>query len=204
MLQRRLLLADHLRGLRLSPAILKRRIEDSRRRVERDGDRLPTVFHSLVQGARGGLDRHASRVSPVALARRLDAHGQTLRILEHRTDAIVDVNIERREARLHRAGLRLRLEPIEEKLRARRRRLDQAERLLKSVSYQSILDRGFALVTNESGTLVRRAADVTRNAPLTLEFSDGKIGVLSTDREPPRAKAKPTGKTGNGNQGSLF
>lgn len=191
-----------LRGLRLSPAVLKRRIEDARRRVERDGDRLPVVFRSLVQGARGRLDRHASRVSPLALSRRLDTHGQTLRVLERRIDAIMDVNIERRDARLHRAALRLRLEPIEEKLRARRRRLDQAERLLKSVSYQSILDRGFALVTDEAGTLVRRAADIARNAALLLEFADGKVDVIATKGEAPKSKPAPN-KSG-GTQGSLF
>ena len=193
-----------LRGLRLSPAILKRRIEDSRRRVERDGDRLPVVFRSWVQGARVRLDRHASRVSPIALSRRLDAHAQALHVLERRTDAIMNVNIERLDARLHRAALRLRLEPIEEKLRARRRRLDQAGRLLKSVSYQSILDRGFALVTNETGSLVRRAADVARNAPLTLEFADGKVTAIATEGEAPKVKARPAGKERKSEQGSLF
>jgi len=148
------------------------------------------------------IDRHASRVSPLALSRRLDTHGQTLRVLERRIDAIMDVNIERRDARLHRAALRLRLEPIEEKLRARRRRLDQAERLLKSVSYQSILDRGFALVTDEAGTLVRRAADIARNAALLLEFADGKVDVIATRGEAPKSKHAPN-KSG-GTQGSLF
>src|SRR5690606_39098624 len=41
-----------LRGLRRSRAVLQRRMRDARRRVERDGDRLPVVFRSLVRGAR--------------------------------------------------------------------------------------------------------------------------------------------------------
>jgi exodeoxyribonuclease VII large subunit len=172
----------HLRGLRLSPAVLQRRVAEARRRLDRDG----------------------ARVSPAALSRRLDLHRQSLRVLERRGDASLDRSAERREARLHRAELRLRIEPIEEKLRARRRRLEQAERLLRSVSYQSILDRGFALVTDATGEIVRRAETVARGDALTIEFTDGKVAAIAAGGEAPKPKTRPAAKPEKGGQGSLF
>lgn len=172
----------HLRGLRLSPSVLQRRVAEARRRLDRDG----------------------ARVSPAALSRRLDVHRQSLRALERRGDASLDRSAERRVARLHRAELRLRIEPIEEKLRARRRRLEQAERLLQSVSYQSILDRGFALVTDATGEIVRRAETVARGDALTIEFTDGKVAAIAAGGEAPKPKARPAAKPEKGGQGSLF
>ncbi|TYR32033.1 exodeoxyribonuclease VII large subunit [Mesorhizobium microcysteis] len=172
----------HLRGLRLSPSVLQRRVAEARRRLDRDG----------------------ARVSPAALSRRLDAHRQSLRVLERHGDASLDRSAERRVARLHRAELRLRIEPIEEKLRARRRRLEQADRLLRSVSYQSILDRGFALVTDATGEIVRRAETVARGDALTIEFTDGKVAAIAAGGDAPKPKARPAAKPEKGGQGSLF
>lgn len=172
-----------LQGLRLSPAILDRRVREARRRFERD----------------------AARVSPEALSRRIAQHAQSLSLLTRRGDACLERRLERSAERLHRASLRLRIEPIEVQLRERRRRLEQAERLLRSVSYQSILDRGFALVTTPSGELVRRAANVSRGDELALEFCDGKVAVIASGGgQPPKPKVKSAAKAPGGEQGSLF
>lgn len=176
-----------LSALRLSPAILDRRVKDARRRFDRD----------------------AARITPATLSRKLAQHRQSLSLLSNRGDASFDRRIERTGERLHRALLRLRIEPIEQQLRERRRRLSQAERLLRSVSYQSILDRGFALVTDTSGDIVRRAANVTSGQTLSLEFADGKVAVTADGGEAPKPRPKPapklTAKSGSGGaQGSLF
>ncbi len=71
------------------------------------------------------------------------------------------------------------------------------------MSYQSILERGFALVSTASGKLVRRAAEVPRGEALSLEFADGKVGAISTGGDAPRAP-RATPKTPTGGQGSLF
>ncbi|MEO3386432.1 exodeoxyribonuclease VII large subunit [Mesorhizobium sp. CAU 1741] len=193
----------HFRGVRLSPTVLERRIAEVRRRVVRDGERLPALFRNLVGTARSRFSRDAGRVTPAALTRRLDGHGQALRALERRSDACMERSLERREAALHRAQLRLRIEPIEENLRDRRRRLDQAERLLRSVSYQSILERGFALVTNDAGGLIRRAGEVSRGEALTIEFADGNVAAISAGGDGARS-GKTSAKPPAGGQGSLF
>lgn len=171
-----------LRGLRLSPAMLERRVSEARRRFARD----------------------AARISPEALSRRVLQHEQALATLLRQGDACLDRRLERTQERLHRAVIRLRIEPIETQLRERQRRLEQATRLLRSVSYQSILDRGFALVTTTDGDIIRRAHNVARGQELSLEFSDGKLPVIASGGQAPKPKAKPTTKPQSGGQGSLF
>lgn len=171
-----------LRGLRLSPALLERRVRDARRRFDRD----------------------AARVSPEALSRRLDLHRQSLQALMRHGDSGFGRRLERLEQKFQRARLRLRIEPIAERLRNRRSRLDQAERLLKSVSYQSILERGFALVTDPAGEIVRRAARVSGGDELMVRFVDGQVRTVVAGGEPPKPRARPAAKAAPSDQGSLF
>jgi exodeoxyribonuclease VII large subunit len=96
---------------------------------------------------------------------------------------------------------------------ARRRDLDGKGALLKSLGYQSVLSRGFALVRDEAGLMVRQARSVAPGATLSVEFSDARIGVTA-DANPPTEKTDaaqsggartPRQKTGGrGGQGSLF
>jgi exodeoxyribonuclease VII large subunit len=189
-------------GLRLSPAVLERRMAEARRRLNRDGERLPGLFLNFVSGARMRFSRDAARITPAALSRRLEIHGQALRTLQRHNDGALANLLERNRARLRGAGARLRLEPIESRLRERRQRLDQTARLLDSVSYQSILHRGFALVTDDAGNIVKRAAAVSNNDLLTVEFADGKINAIATTGTPRKARTPVPAK--GGSQGSLF
>jgi exodeoxyribonuclease VII large subunit len=97
-----------------------------------------------------------------------------------------------------------------------RRVLEGRADLLKSLGYQSVLSRGFALVRNEAGQMVRQATSVAADDLINIEFSDGQVGatVNGPDRNIlksgiPKSEQRP-GKTprqktsGRGGQGSLF
>jgi exodeoxyribonuclease VII large subunit len=94
----------------------------------------------------------------------------------------------------------------------RRRDLDGKSALLKSLGYQSVLSRGFALVRDETGVTVRQARSVSPGAALSVQFSDGRIGVVAdgdpatgTGSEPAAGAKPPRQKTRTrGGQGSLF
>ncbi len=58
---------------------------------------------------------------------------------------------------------------------ARRRQLSSAEMLLNTLSYQSVLQRGFALVRDADGHPVRSAAATALGQRLELEFRDGRV-----------------------------
>ncbi len=93
-------------------------------------------------------------------------------------------------------------------LAERRKRLAQATRLVDSLSVKSVLDRGFALVEHEDGTLAKRAAEISDGMRLALRFADGTRSAVAGDGsaggEAPRQRPKSgTAKPPSG-QGDQF
>ena len=76
----------------------------------------------------------------------------------------------------------------------RRASLASLARILKSVSYQSVLERGFALVRDDKGALARRAGDVAAGTGGAVQFADGARAVVFGDAAPSRA-GTASGKT---------
>ena len=81
-------------------------------------------------------------------------------------------------------------------LRQKNSDLERQTLKLEGVSYQRVLDRGFALVTDEAGTMVS-AATATPGLKLNIEFSDGGVPAQVTEEAPatawsrePRQKSK--------------
>jgi exodeoxyribonuclease VII large subunit len=116
------------------------------------------------------------------------------------------------------AGLQARAgQALRNGLIARRRQLDGHAKLLGSLSYQSVLERGFALVRDDAGRTVRAAAALHPGDRLQVEFRDGRADVetRSVDLAGTRAAGEPapatsdpgvrrSGRRGGGGQGSLF
>jgi len=105
---------------------------------------------------------------------------------------------------------------------SRRRQLSSFDKLLETLSYQSVLQRGFALVRDADGRTVRSAASVASGDRLELELRDGRVEAEAlgakakgSDKPAPphqsQASAagtaanvrRPRGRGGSG-QGSLF
>ncbi len=108
-----------------------------------------------------------------------------------------------------------RLEPAyERKLADLSQRLNSAGRMLESLSYERVLDRGFALVEDASGKPVASSGELRAEQQVSVRFKDGTRGMKVLDGEPvetveapkpaPKPKAKPKAKPQNTNQGSLF
>ncbi len=73
-----------------------------------------------------------------------------------------------------------RLDPsISRLLIERRQRLSAGSKLLASLSYRGVLARGFALVTDDTGEIVRSASAIAPVQPLSLEFVDGRVAVTA-------------------------
>lgn len=102
----------------------------------------------------------------------------------------------------------------------RRRGLLVQEKLLGSLSYQNVLARGYALVRDEAGQMVRQADGLVGGQVLDIEFADGRVSSsvtteLKSAKGTPdeKASAPKTKSAGNpksdkgskgGPQGSLF
>jgi len=80
-----------------------------------------------------------------------------------------------------------------------RQRLDARTQLLSSLGYHNVLARGFTLVRDDEGRMLRRAAEVTGGERLDIEFADGHVPAQAdaSDRKPAkRGRARDNEKQG--------
>ena len=174
-----------LGAIRLTPATLARRIGEARRNTERDMSRARNALSGIVRERRARFARIEARLSPEPVARRNKRAAETLEGLARRSDQAIGIRLERLRAKV-----------------------TQAERLQATLelSDKAILERGYALVTDADGTVLRRAAEVTSGKELSLRFADGVAGAIATGHAAsPKTAPKPAAKakTPSG-QGSLF
>jgi exodeoxyribonuclease VII large subunit len=201
---------------------LRRLLDDGRQRLEDRAERLGNALPNLLHRRAADLHRLAARlISPreqIAVKRHL--LDQTALRLDHAARAMVA----RRQAEFHRCADRLSRRRIDQDrdrggrdlaalsdrlaaalprlLEERRGRLGQLQALLDSYSHQRVLERGFALVVDESGHPVMRAAAARPGAAWTVQFADDKVAVTVAGHAPP---AKPRRKPADSaKQGSLF
>ncbi|MGF7007266.1 exodeoxyribonuclease VII large subunit [Aminobacter sp. BE322] len=172
-----------LSAVRLSPATLSRRIAETRRHLDRDMLRADAALRAMVREKRVRFDRTQGRLSPEPLARRQLASRDKVTLLERRATQAVGLRLERA-----------------------RTRLSQADRLMATLSHKAVLARGFALVHDAEGTVLKRAGDVAAGMALSIEFADGTADAMATSGEArPKSAAKPAAKAKEtGKQGSLF
>ncbi len=89
-------------------------------------------------------------------------------------------------------------------------RLGSAGQLLESLSYQRILDRGFALVRDAAGEPVLAAAATSPGQEVSVHFADGAVGAVISGGSGSAREAKPAAKPRKedsprrGGQGTLF
>ena len=85
-------------------------------------------------------------------------------------------------------------------------------RLQESLSHHAVLMRGFALVRDENGALVRSITQAPSGARLDIEVADGRIAAQvdgaaenpTTDAKSAPRIRKTRGGSSGGGQGSLF
>lgn len=187
-LSRALQMATHakrlrLDGLRISITTLDRRLAEARRQLIQCGERLPLVYRGLLRNRRARLDRDAARVSPRAAQERIRLHRRRLEEARIRADRAV-----------------------RQRLEAARAASEQTMRFVKLLSYEGVLERGFALVRDTEGTPLKRAREVRPGQALRLQFADGSANAIASgkpagtasERKPSKAPQEP------GKQGSLF
>ncbi len=97
-----------------------------------------------------------------------------------------------------------------------RRRLQAGAGLLRSLSYQGVLKRGFALLRDDAGVTVRSIAQVDPGQLLAVEVADGRFNAQALDAGQRAARTAPArpkttaklpakrSRSGDGSQGSLF
>ncbi len=83
-------------------------------------------------------------------------------------------------------------------------RFELAARMLETVSYKNILNKGFALVLDSKKNPVISSIKLPKDNKLTLQFNDGEVdAIVAGGGEPKKINKEKKSKT-NENQGTLF
>ncbi|MGG5811346.1 exodeoxyribonuclease VII large subunit [Falsiroseomonas sp. CW058] len=166
-----------------------------RRRLDEAGEALPGALLALARRKRDAL---APLVLPHPRAG-IAARRAALDLLDARRAAAFARIAQR--GRGSRALQAFSAAPVEALLRQRRTQLEGLSARLESVSYQSVLARGFALVRDAEGEPLTRAADVAPGARLSIAFADGTVGATAEGEAPRRPRLPKPARTA---QGSLL
>ncbi len=175
---------------RLQPRLLETRLARVHDRLDGLGRRAAASLARTAGPRRARLERIAGRLAPRMLAVRLTRSRERLAVLEARA----------RQSMLARVS-------------AHRQHLDGCAKLLGSLSYQGVLQRGYALVRDADGRTLRSVRQVAAGQRLDIELADGRFGARAVEDAPTSAKPAEAragvgtpdrGRGGGGSQGSLF
>ena len=189
---------------RLQPRLVEARIARLRDRLATLDNRKRDCLVRLASTRRARFEGAAARLRPNAVLQRIERGHDILDALQARGQRAITNTITRR-----------------------RQRLDGRAQMLSALSYQGVLARGFAIVRDGNGVMVRSALTVSAGAALGIEFHDGDLRVQAIERgranQPDAARAadtrvpeKPAGtatrtakgrntpRDGSGGQGTLF
>ena len=175
---------------RLQPRLLEARLQRIRDGLEALGRRADASLVRRIGPRRARLERVAGRLSPQPIVERVSRCGERLANLGRRSRQSIAVQIG-----------------------DRRRHLDGCAKLLASLSYHGVLQRGYALVRDSEGRTLRSTSQVSAGQGLDIKVADGRIdaqvlgvrGAEGTKRQaPPRAPSRSKTGASGGGQGSLF
>ncbi|SNY92059.1 Exodeoxyribonuclease VII large subunit [Cohaesibacter sp. ES.047] len=146
---------------RLRPGLISDRVRYQRERLEDRNNRLQKSLVSSTQTRRAHLDSTAIRLRGGLVTERTKNHKQRLADLG---DRLTNSSMLTRKQK--------------------RSMLDSASRLLDSLSYKGVLDRGFVMVRDRDGSPIRRAELVNPGQGLSLQFADGHVNATASLIDP--------------------
>ena len=157
----------------------------ARQRLDEGAERLHRALLIFGGEKRNALTAIAARLRPRLVLETVAAGGR---------------NLQDYDGRLHRA--------VRGHINEHRLRLTGQGQVLNSLSFERVLERGYAMVHRRDGGVVMAAAQAVPGDPLAIRFHDGEVAV-TVDNGPPGRTPKPNHKSKQsggkpGNQGSLF
>nr|WP_319530949.1 exodeoxyribonuclease VII large subunit [uncultured Cohaesibacter sp.] len=178
----------------------------ARQRFDMASGRLDQGLISLTQGRRSRLEVASSRLRPGLVADRIRYQKDRVEDRGNRLQKSLIASTETRRARLDSTAIRLRAGLVTERTGNHKRRLADlgarltnssmlthrqmrsqlaaASRLLDSLSYKGVLDRGFVMVRDRDGSPIRRAELVDPGQGLSLQFADGRVNATASLIDP--------------------
>lgn len=139
----------------------------SAQRFDELGDRLPRALKVSVERQAMKLDTVKRLLRPETLKLDINRASDQLKMTEERMSRAMSNLIAQK-----RGGY------------------ENPARLLESLSYQSVLERGFAVIRDDKGNALSDGKRVSNGAKLGIEFRDGMVDVMATSGSPKSKKKK--------------
>ena len=188
------------------PRSIVRALRDQAARVERTGLRLAARGpEGALRLLRQRLDGLAARLQPQLATRPVRRQRERLAERGGRLDAALARDIRERRAAGARTMARLSLELLRPslarradrlgtlvqrletghvaRLERRRARFDASAKLLQALSYESVLERGFAVIRDADDGPLTRAAQIAPGTSLVLQLADGRVSAVAGEAE---------------------
>lgn len=161
----------------------ERLYETRAQRLDDWAERLPRAIYGLLAQADQRRHAWADRLSPAGLHTSAARLGERLAVLAERLPRAAAQSVDAREQSLARAGA-----------------------LLNALSYERVLERGFAVIHGADGVAITRAAAVEPGALLSVQMADGRFAARAEGEAAPTpiSKGKVTKPVAPKSQGSLF
>lgn len=181
---------------------LARQLAQSKERLEQRSQRLPQP-QALLQGHAQRIDDLGERLRRALLHRTEIAGALLARHAGALRPALLTARVARDAERL--SARRLRPEVLLQRIEHARGKVQALDRLRRSLNPEAPLERGYVLVTDRDGNLVKNKATAAQQATLTLKFADGTLDVTAGATPPaPRPSQKPRPVARSGGQQELF
>lgn len=206
-----------------------------RQRLDIAAIRIAPALSSGLERRSAALRAASHRLRPDGMHRSILERQTHLGLTAARSDRALQASSDKKRAALRAAGGRLRPETLRREiskgtsdsraasqravramaaqLAARKDRLSRASGMLGALSYHSVLARGFAVIKNTDGGIVRTAAQLKTGSDVSLIMQDGERAARITGRQAasgksdpaaPKAKQSAARPSDSGAQGSLF
>ncbi len=176
----------------------------AQQRTDDLGERLHVQMTSLLRESQRDSKALSARLrSPKQV---LEARATTLSQLTERLTSAGQRNIASAGTALNQGDAAKRLRhAMERRLKEDQTALDQIARRLESVSYMNILKRGFAVVTDQKGAVVKTSGDLKAGTEITIRFQDGSRNAIAAgDKQGAGKKQKPKAGPPKPTQGELL
>ena len=164
-----------------------RLLEQANQAVDDQSDRLRNGLANLLAARGAGVERAAAGIrSPADQVARA---GERVGGFGERLLSAIEARMENARSRYAATDAARRMTgSVRRREGASAERLASLAAMLDSLSYERVLERGFAVVRDESGLPVARASDTTPGSAIEIQFSDARLGARfdGTADAPPR------------------
>jgi exodeoxyribonuclease VII large subunit len=151
------------------------RINSQRERLQEKKNRLKTDTKRYLAEVKKEYSALASRFKLGRFLQRIESERSALKKSKMQLQRSYESSLNLLKQNLIHLKNRLKIEPILKRLDNERKSLRTKEQIIQALNPENNLKRGYSLVYNEDGTLVKSVKNVKKGTVVKTKTSDGKF-----------------------------